>query len=92
MKFCYFPECGKTLLTVFRAPKDEETRKKWIKFIMVYKENFKDTAGFSLCEIHFDFDDIIDGKARKLLKMQSFPTLSGVSNLKKTKKCKCSFN
>lgn len=82
MKFCYFPKCGKTSLTVFKAPENQEIRDKWVEFIKTYKTKFKDTPNFSLCEIHFDLEDIINGNARNTLKKGSFPTLSGVSYIK----------
>lgn len=81
MKFCYFPLCSKTTRTVFIAPNDPEVRDEWIKFIKEHKKSFKDSAHFSLCEIHFNVEDIIDGKARKMLKKGSVPTQTGVSFL-----------
>lgn len=81
MKFCYFPLCSKTTRPVFIAPNDPEVRDEWIKFIKEHKKKFKDTASFSLCEIHFNVEDIIDGKARKMLKKGSVPTQTGVSFL-----------
>ena len=81
MKFCYFPNCGQVSQTVFRSPDDPEVRDEWIKFIKEHKKSFKDTASFSLCEMHFNVEDIIDGKSRKTLKKGSFPTQTGVSCL-----------
>ena len=82
MRFCYFPGCGNTSLTVFKAPDDEETRYMWIEFIKDYKIDFNDSSRFSLCEIHFELEDIVNDNTRKTLKKGSIPSLSGVSNLK----------
>lgn len=84
MKFCYFPRCGKTSKTVFKAPNDVELRKLWINFLKIYKSEFLDSADFSLCEIHFNFEDIVLGSARTMLKKGSVPKLAGVRNLQRS--------
>lgn len=76
-KYCSFKGCltksgeGKSL---FKCPKDEVLREKWINFLKSSeKGNLKEVKSFILCEYHFNLNDLINFGTSKRLKAGSVP-------------------
>jgi hypothetical protein len=59
---CVVPGCmsnckGHSPVSVFRFPKEEETKRKWIRAIR--REGFEPNANSRVCEVHFKEEDIL---------------------------------
>lgn len=77
--FCHILSCennkGTVKEKIFRLPKDEENRLKWVNEIKKTKQINIKTTVFNVCAKHFEHSDIVIRKSEKFLKENAFPTI-----------------